>query len=528
SAPTLLQGHISQLRKLLEPERDPSSPPEVLLTRRPGYMLQTDPDAIDLHRFERLAAEGRAALVEGDAVAASRQLNDALGLWRGPPLTDLAYEPFAAGPIARLDELRLNAVEDRIEADLALGRHAELIAELEQLVNDHPLRERLRGQLMLALYRSGRQAEALDTYQTTRATLIDQLGIEPGPVLKELESGILNQDPALDLRVLTTESSAAASRAPSDADGPALLAADFVGREAQIAELNVGIEDAIAGCGRLFLISGEPGIGKTRLADQLAAEARARGMRVLVGRCWEAGGAPAYWPWIQSLRAYVRELDSEVLREQLGSGGGELAQIVPELRERVPGLPAPDNLEAEAARFRLFDSAASFLEAAAAAQPMLLVLDDLHTADAPSLLLLQFVVRSLGAMPMMILAAYRDVDPPLADPLAASLAELTREQTTSHVPLTGLSEAEVEQFIELSAGVRPSPSVKLAVHDETEGNPFFVGEVVRLLASQQLLGELEDRTAGALIIPDSVRQVIERRLQRLSDECRELLESASV
>src|SRR5919201_1093184 len=189
TARNTVQVYVSQLRKLL--------PEGMLETAPPGYRLAVEPDTVDVFEFVRLSEEGRAALAAGDAARAAETLRTALALWRGPPLADLAWEPFAQSEIVRLEELRLAALEDRIDADLALGRHGQLVSELEQLVAEHPLRERLRGQLMLALYRSGREAEALEAYQATRRALVDELGIEPSPALQQLETAILRQDPSL-------------------------------------------------------------------------------------------------------------------------------------------------------------------------------------------------------------------------------------------------------------------------------------------------------------------------------------------
>ena len=184
-----LQVRVSQLRKAL------GDGGAALVTRPPGYLVRVGRDELDLHRFEVLVSEADAA---EPAVAASK-LREALALWRGPPLADIGYEAFAQNAIRRLEELRLAALEKRIDAELTLGRHADLIAELETLVAEHPLRERLRGQLMLALYRCGRQADALAAYQSARRVLVDELGIEPSPPLRELEQAMLRQDSALDL-----------------------------------------------------------------------------------------------------------------------------------------------------------------------------------------------------------------------------------------------------------------------------------------------------------------------------------------
>jgi DNA-binding SARP family transcriptional activator/ABC-type transport system substrate-binding protein len=195
AAATALHGHVSRLRKLLAGE---GSSKQLLVTRPPGYMLHLEPEELDLARFERLRDEGRAARSKGDLEAASTALQAALSLWRGPALGDLAYERFAQTEVNRLEELRLATIEERIDADLALGRHGDLISELELLVSEHPFREGFRAQLMLALYRSGRQAEALQVYQQARAALVGELGIEPGQPLRELQQAILRQDESLD------------------------------------------------------------------------------------------------------------------------------------------------------------------------------------------------------------------------------------------------------------------------------------------------------------------------------------------
>jgi DNA-binding SARP family transcriptional activator len=190
SATKTVQVYVSRLRKELGQD--------AVLTRNGGYVLDVGPEQLDAEHFERLTADGRAALDRGDAASANELLRQALDLWRGPPLADLAYEPFAQSHIARLEELRLVALEHRIEADLALGNHAALIPELETLVREHPARERLRAQLILALYRSGRQTDALASYRDARRALVDALGLEPSRELRELERAILAQDPALD------------------------------------------------------------------------------------------------------------------------------------------------------------------------------------------------------------------------------------------------------------------------------------------------------------------------------------------
>jgi predicted ATPase/DNA-binding SARP family transcriptional activator len=246
-----LQVYVSQLRKIFD--RDG----EALETRPGGYALVVEPDAVDALRFERLAAVGREMLASGEPERAARTLSEALALWRGSPLGDLAYEPFAAAAVARLEELRLGAVEDRIDAELALGRHGELVAELERLVAEQPLRERLRGQLMLALYRSGRQADALSAFREARRVLREELGLEPGPELQELQQAILRQDAALRVE-------AAEIRARRHLPAPQTA---LVGRRHELDELATLLR---GGTVRLLTLTGAGGSGKTRLALQVA------------------------------------------------------------------------------------------------------------------------------------------------------------------------------------------------------------------------------------------------------------------
>jgi DNA-binding SARP family transcriptional activator len=504
-----LQVHISRLRKALGGEQR-------LRTRGGGYVLELSDGELDVERFSILLEEGRRRVAEGEAGQAVATLEQALRLWRGRPLADVAYAEFAQGEVARLDELHLTATEELIDARIALGRHVEVVGELERIVATHPLRERLRASLLLALYRSGRQAEALDSYQRARSILVEELGIEPTRSLRRLHQAILNQDASLDLSRPMIRQKAAHT--------PDAAGAGFVGREAELELLLNGLGDAIAGRGRLFLLVGEPGIGKSRLAEELGRHARARGARVLVGRCWEAGGAPAYWPWVQSLRGVIRETEAETLRDQLGSGASDLAQLLPELRELFPDIPEPASLESENARFRLFESVSSFLRRAATSEPLVVVLDDLHAADEPSLLLLQFLVRHLGDSRLLIVGAYRDVDPSPSGPLTAVITELVREPASKSVALGGLGELDVARFIEFVAGEMPSDEIVAAIQEEAEGNPLFVGEIVRLLATEGGF----DAGRPRLTVPQSVRDVIARRLSHLSDDCNQVLVFASV
>jgi eukaryotic-like serine/threonine-protein kinase len=302
----------------------------------------------------------------------------------------------------------------------------------------------------------------------------------------------------------------------------------FVGREKEMDELRAGLEDALSGRGRLLMLVGEPGIGKTRTSEEFATYARLRSVQVLWGRCYEGEGAPVYWPWVQVIRSYVHDRDAKELMSEMGPGAADIAQVVSEVRERLPGLPAPPALEPEQARFRLFDSITTFLKNASKGQPVVLVLDDLHWADKPSLLLLQFLARELRGARLLVLGTYRDVEIRRQHPLAETLGELARQQLSQRILLRGLTERDVSRFIEVTAGISPPQALVEAVYRETEGNPFFVNEIVRLLVSDGRLERPGQVASWSVTIPQSVREVVGRRLDHLSEACNRALTSASV
>ena len=300
----------------------------------------------------------------------------------------------------------------------------------------------------------------------------------------------------------------------------------FVGREGELAELRAGLEDASAGHGRLFLLSGEPGIGKTRLAEEISSDASARGMRVVWGRCWEGGGAPAYWPFIQILRSCVDERDSEKLKTLVGSGAGEIARLIPEIKLSLPSLEeakaAPDS---ESARFRLFDAVATLLKNVARGEPLLIVVDDLHDADQPSLQVLRFVARETKNARILIVGTYRDTEVRQSPELGKQIGDLIREGRT--VSVAGLSQAEIGEFIERSSAKKADDKLVADLYHATDGNPLFVDGVVRLLVAE---GKLEGTgvDGSAFKIPDGVRESIRRQLATLSDEAKSLLSIASL
>jgi len=305
---------------------------------------------------------------------------------------------------------------------------------------------------------------------------------------------------------------------------------NLVGRERELTELRHGLAGALSGRGGLYMVAGDPGVGKTALADAIGAEAAAAGALVLWGRAWDGGGAPAYWPWLRILRRLASGGVMAAAIDALGPEAGErLARLMPELmparaaRGDGEGTP-PETADSEAARFQIFDAVTSLLRAAAAERPLVLILDDLHGADHPSLLLLGFLAVHLRESPILVIGTYRETEARLDLQLAGKLGDIIRHG--QRMPLRGLREQDVAEVVERVAGRRPPERVVRAIHHATDGNPFFVDEVVRLLTAE---GRLDSEAqVAALRIPDGVRETIRHRLAPLPDRARILLLTAAI
>ena len=302
----------------------------------------------------------------------------------------------------------------------------------------------------------------------------------------------------------------------------------FVGREDETKELRTALASALSGDGKIVLLTGEPGIGKTRLAEELATYAHLRNAQVLWGRCHERAGQPTYWPWVQAIRSYVHTRELEALVSDMGSGAGVIAQVVTEIRDRLPGLASPPATEPDQARFRLFDSITTFLKSASNREPLVIILDDVQWADEASLLLLQFLAKEIQSSRVLVLATVRDTELDREQPSARVLAELTKEPVTSTVALSGLTTGEVAQFVELSTSQTAAPGLPEALYKQAEGNPFVTSEIIKLLASDGRLDEGAISTSWSVVIPDGVRAVVTRRLEHLSESCRDFLATAAV
>jgi DNA-binding SARP family transcriptional activator/tetratricopeptide (TPR) repeat protein len=708
-----LRVYVSRLRQTL------GDADQVVVTRPAGYLLQVDPETVDALRFEALVVRGREEVEAGDHGAAAATLREALALWRGPALADVADVPSARSEAARLEEARLASLEDRIEADLACGRHRQLTAELEALTREHPFRENLWAQRIIVLYRTDRQADALRAFQDLRQTLGEELGIEPSEGLRRLENAVLRHDPQLDwrpadrpagtepeapgsapggvvtflftdlvgstellgelgeeaaeevrqshfgvlraaidvhggeevkslgdglmvvfssplgaLRAAVAMQQAVATERPSgsrplqvriglhagepmrdeddyygtpvvvakrlcdQAMGGQILASglvcdlvgrrgghgfgfrhlgflslkglpdpvpacevvsgsaspvaswgerveprplplplgreervSLVGRDAEVARLEAVWRAATGGKRRLVLVGGEPGIGKSSLMSHFARRTHSEGALVLFGRCEEGMGVP-YQPFVEALTRYLRDSPAPVL----GRLPGELVRLVPEVAERIPGLPLPLRSDPETERYRLFEAVAAWLGALSAATPVLFVIDDLHWATKPTLLLLSHVARSDELSTLLLVAAYRDTPLDVTGDLADAVVELLRHVGVERVSLSGLDTAGVAAFMEAQARHQLDEdgwALARVLHAETAGNPFFVREMLRHLAEKGALVQEEGRwVAGQPVaeidVPESVREVVGRRLTRLPEKTCEILAIAAV
>ena len=518
SAVTTVQVYVSRLRKLL--------PDGSLATRGSGYTLELEPDDLDLSRFERLTAEARTA----DAERASRLLREALELWRGPALAEFA-EPFARVEAGRLEELRLAAVEDRIDADLALGRHADLIGELEVLVAEHAHRERLRGQLMLALYRSGRQAEALEAYRAARAAL-DELGIEPSARLRQLERQVLAQDASLDLMQVRPLVPAADGQVLLP--GPLLPSSPFpfVGRADELATLRALLERAERGEGAFVLMTGEPGAGKTRLVRELAHEAADAGALVCYGASDAAVKVP-YQPVRDWFEYLLRVTDPEALAACAGDDADVLARLAPAFAT-VAGAQAPQPGEDTTTdRYQLQATVADFLRRLGGLRPLLLVADDIHWSDGETLALLGRLARGVPEARIVVVATFRKPGEEIQPELADTLVAVSRLDSVARLALPSLSADDVGAFVHDATGARASDDLVTAIAELTDGTPLLLCELWRELVAGGSLEIVDENVSLARPLadlrgPERIGELVDHRVSRLSPQTGAMVEIAAV
>jgi DNA-binding SARP family transcriptional activator/tetratricopeptide (TPR) repeat protein len=509
SAVGSLQVAVSRLRSLIETDRAPKATPRLLVSHGRGYALLADPSTVDAEVFTRLVDAAHAVTAAGDPAAAVAHCDEALQMWRGTPYGEALDGDLVASEVGRLQDVHLAAREIRIDALLATGRHLLVTGELEMLVASHPFRERLWELYALALYRCGRQADALAALRRAREVLVGDLGINPSSALQQLESDVLAQAPSLDLPndasavqlatiAVPARSSAAGAYVPA-------AAAPMVGREEALSALTAACTEMRSGTGRCMLVVGEPGIGKTRLVTELATTATADGVCVFWGRSHEADVSPAYWPWVPIGRALAD------------------ATSPPEVTALLAPTAVAPALDADSAALRTYDAVTRLLVTAAAEQPLLIVLEDIHWADASSLRLLTFAAEALSAHRVLLVATLRPAEAP-SEALETARAALGR-LSVERVQLGGLGDDQVRQLMASVDQRGDDAELAAVVAERTDGNPFFVIELARLLAAE---GRLDPASAREISAPDGVQDVLRLRLRRLPDDVRQLLSQAAV
>jgi len=514
-----LQSYISRLRRTISHAQPEDQPAPRILTRPPGWALMMPADQVDAVRFVDLAREGSSLLEDAEVASGTAKLREALALWFGDALADLDDMPFAAGEKARLQDLRLSVTESLLWAELDLGRPAEVVEMARRAVSENPYRERVWCALMLALYRLGRQAEALKVAQDLREALAEGLGLDPSPEARLLQEQILTQDPALDRRASMTRGTPPNLGLPEAGPEPEeRVIGGFVGRHDATEALDLVAQDAMRGRGRFVVVEGAAGMGKSAILHELTARLQASGGLVLQGGGVTAGVSPALWPWVAILRQLVAADPGLAEAAPTRSSAAALALLDPSVgtTPETEGHGSAGDLIF--ARTRLYRAVVDLLGRAHQARMLALIVDDAHWLDPDTLGLLALAADELLSRGVVVAVALRADETPEVSIEIDALASRHRADAM-RLPLTGLRTADVAELIR-----RANPD---SVHDDlapalvarTGGNPLFVTELLRLLTSERRL----DVESVNTVLPHQVRDVLQRRIDRLPDRTQALL-----
>ena len=497
SAVNILQKYVGSLRRLLEPAVPARESGSYLQRRGNGYLFAANPDVLDVVRFRQLVEAGRAH--RQPDVALDHYVR-ALGLWRGPAGDGLVRR--ASAGFTALNTEFFGACVAAADLAVAQSRPDVVLPALQLAAGMAPLDERVQAALVTVLGAAGRQTTALSVFQAVRARLVDELGIDPGPALQSAHERLLAQPPP-----------PAAPAQPV----PRLSAHPLVGRTEELAILRQAVQSAGTGGSGLVFIEGEPGVGKTRLLEQIGADAEQSGALVVWGRCVEGDGAPSMWPWVQVIGTLVESLPAEMRQEWQG---GELGRLVGSPGE-VPATPVlPDS----GARFRLFEQAVALVEQVASRRPLLVLIDDVQWADVASLDLFGHLAARLPNATAVI-GALRDRAPLPGPEVTHSLAVASRQPRLRRIRLGTFSQAEVAELVRRETGHAPNAAAVHSIHARTGGNAFFVRELSRDLRDA---GRLSDVAAARAVVPSTVRDVVRGRVAGLDDVTTGLLQTAAV
>ncbi|WP_198169431.1 ATP-binding protein [Herbidospora daliensis] len=495
SALNIIQKYVGALRRLLEPALPARAAGGYLHRRGDAYVFEAGPGALDLVDFRRHLVAARTDLAARSPDTALDHYVTALGLWHGHAGDGLSLEPAAAPVLTALDDEFHAACVAAAELAVAAHRPERVLRALRLAATMAPFHEPVHAALVTALGAAGRQAEALSAFQAIRDRLAEELGIDPGPALRAAQESVLTQ----------------AAPVP---DAPR-RAAGLVGRAEELAGLRRAVEAAYTGGSGLGVVEGEPGAGKTRLLEETAAAAARRGALVVRASCLEGDGTPSMWPWEQALTGLLDALPAPA-REKWRAG--ELGRLI-----EGGGDQAGPPVTGSRAQFRLFEQAVGVIAQAAADRPVLLVMDDLQWIDPASLQMFGHVVGRLPAG-AAIVCALRDRAPTPGAALSQALAAAGRLPGHHRVRLGPLGLTDVAELVRRETGHHPGAEATRDIHARTEGNPFFVRELSRLLSDRGALGDAAARPG----VPATVRDVVRDRMAGLDDEVRELVHLAAV
>jgi len=533
-----LRYRVWHLRNLLEPDRSERSEGTLVLTQPTGYLLALDPGAVDAVRFE--AEWARSRFLDNDAQGRRDALAALLETWHPPSFAGLSTRGPLADAAVRLDRLRVSVLGDRIAADIALGRGAELVPELEQIIAAHPFDERLQGHLMVALYRSGRQADALAVYTSTRDLLVEELGVEPGPEMRDLERRILEHD--TDLVGIRRAVAAVSQGAIGVTPSRHRCVPELIGRQSELDALTQALAEVTAGPNLVsVVVVGEAGIGKTTVlrafAELCAESATSLPMLVIDGRCDEAVSVPLQ-PFRTIVERLVATADQDMLDQHTMVHGNVLSLMAPAFGRRA-GTHSRVGVDDATERFLLFEAVADIIGRSGERQPLVLMLDDLHWAEPTALELLRHVVRVAPDARCLIVASTREPDETASPDLRSALADLARSRFV-RIELGGFGLPRLAELIgtmsrdHMGVPAEPDPEVIAALEAETAGNPLFATHLVRhwldsgrFVVSGSTL-HFGAPTATAVTLPQTLRDIVWARLRSLGPDAPAVLSAATV
>ena len=523
SAMNIVQKYVGALRRLLEPNLPARAPGSYLHRRGSGYQFDDSRVALDLTEFRRLLGLARAALDADRFEEGVDAYEEALSRWRGPAGDGLDLSANAGPLLASVNGELLDACVEAARVSVPRGHAKRVLQPLRLAAWIAPFDETIQATLMTTLAASGQQAEALSVFDTVRARLADELGIDPGPALREAHRQVLRQAEALftprgagllpeaALRSRSGATSTSGARRLSDNRSDRL-----VGRGEELALLRHTVESATVARARIVLVEGPPGVGKSRLLADVTDEAAANGALTFWGRCQDGEGAPSMWPWIQIVEAVIAALPQDE-RAHWTAGLGDLLQH-PARGAEVPARPDAG------AQFRLYSQVVTLFSTAAARQPLIVVVDDLHWADQASLQLFAHLAESLPDK-SVLMGTLRGHAPTPSRHVGRMLAAVARLERHRRIALGPLDPSDVAELVHQETGQSPSPGVARSIQARTEGNPLFVRELARFLAEED---HLSDQAAAQAAVPSTVRDIVRDRTGMLDDGDRRLIEIAAL